>query len=55
MLMASLRYDGVISFLASRGIALPLDAPPEAPDARSCTGWERKKTTTSSMNCVSGA
>ena len=29
------RYDGVISFLASRGIALPLDAPPETPDAPS--------------------
>jgi beta-phosphoglucomutase-like phosphatase (HAD superfamily) len=27
------RYDGVIPFLSSRGIDLPLDAPPEAPHA----------------------
>jgi beta-phosphoglucomutase family hydrolase len=29
------RYDGVVSFLASRGIALPLDTPAETPDAPS--------------------
>jgi beta-phosphoglucomutase family hydrolase len=29
------RYDGVAGFLASRGITLPLDAPPDAADAAS--------------------
>jgi len=29
------RYDGVMSFLASRGIALPLDTPSETPEAPS--------------------
>ncbi|MBN1238324.1 MAG: HAD-IA family hydrolase [Gammaproteobacteria bacterium] len=37
------RQDGVVSFLASRGIELPFDAPPGAPDAPSVGALGRLK------------
>jgi alpha,alpha-trehalase len=37
------RYDGVASFLASRGIALPRGAPGDAPDAETVCGLGNRK------------
>lgn len=37
------RYDGVVSFLASRGIQLPFDAPSEQPDAGSVRALGQRK------------
>jgi beta-phosphoglucomutase family hydrolase len=37
------RHDGVISFLASRGIQLPLDAPADQPDAPSVHALGKRK------------
>lgn len=42
------RLDGVLSFLESRGIELPLGKPDDPPERRPSTAWATARTTASS-------